>query len=164
MSTYRLQNLLSPRSVALVGASPRPGSVGRAVLHNIRKAKFKGDFGLVNTHYPEIDGLATVNSLGKLPFVPELVVITAPAAAAVGIIDEAGKRGAAGALIVSAGLLHGAGSLGRRTRRAEIWNAAVRAELPWHHDARRKPQCKFLRAHAGSGKSGADLSVGRHCR
>src|SRR5258708_29672685 len=104
MSTYRLQNLLSPRSVALVGASPRQGSVGRAILGNIRKARFKGEFGLVNTHYPEIDGLATVNSLGKLPFVPELVVITAPAAAVVGIIAEAGKRGAAGAFIVRPGL------------------------------------------------------------
>jgi acetyltransferase len=118
MSTYRLQNLLSPRSVALVGASPRPGSVGRAILHNIRKAKFKGDFGLVNTQYPEIDGVASVDSLGKLPYVPELVVITAPAAAVVGLIDEAGRRGAAGALIVSAGLGHGAGSLADAAERA----------------------------------------------
>jgi acetyltransferase len=118
MSTYRLKNLLSPRSVALVGASPRQGSVGRAILGNIRKARFKGEFGLVNTHYPEIDGVATVNSLGKLPFVPELVVITAPAAAVVGIIHEAGKRGAAGGLIVSAGLGHGAGSLADAAERA----------------------------------------------
>ena len=118
MSTYRLKNLLSPRSVALVGASPRQGSVGRAILGNIRKARFKGEFGLVNTHYPEIDGVATVNSLGKLPFVPELVVITARAAAVVGILDEAGKRGAAGALIVSAGLGHGAGSLAEAAERA----------------------------------------------
>jgi hypothetical protein len=79
MSTYRLKNLLSPRSVALVGASPRRGSVGRAILGNIHGAKFKGEFGLVNSHYAEIDGVATVPSLGKLPFVPELVVITAPA-------------------------------------------------------------------------------------
>ena len=43
MSTYRLKNLLSPRSVALVGASPRQGSVGRAILDNIRKAQFKGN-------------------------------------------------------------------------------------------------------------------------
>lgn len=63
MSTYRLQNLLSPRSVALVGGSPRQGSVGRAILGNIHKAKFKGDFGLVNAHYPEIDGVATVDSV-----------------------------------------------------------------------------------------------------
>lgn len=118
MSTYRLKNLLSPRSVALVGASPRRGSVGRAILGNILKAKFKGEFGLVNTHYPEIDGVVAVNSLGKLPFVPELVVITAPAAAVTGIIDDAGMCGAAGALIVTAGLGRGPGSLADATERA----------------------------------------------
>ena len=68
MSTYRLKNLLSPRSVALVGASPRQGSVGRAILGNIRKAKFKGEFGLVNSHYAEIDGVATVGSLEQIGF------------------------------------------------------------------------------------------------
>jgi acetyltransferase len=65
MSTYRLQNLLAPRSVALVGASPRQGSVGRAILGNIRKSKFKGAFGLVNSRYAEIDGVATVGSLSQ---------------------------------------------------------------------------------------------------
>jgi acetyltransferase len=118
MSTYRLKNLLSPRSVALVGASPRQGSVGRAILGNIHKAKFKGEFGLVNPHYAEIDGVAAVGSLGKLPFVPELVVITAPATAVGGIIEEAGKRGAAGALIITAGLGHGPGSLAEAAERA----------------------------------------------
>jgi acetyltransferase len=118
MSTYRLKNLLSPRSVALVGASPRPGSVGRAILGNIRKAKFKGDFGLVNPRFAEIDGVSAVGSLDKLPFVPELVVITAPATAVAGLIDEAGKRGAAGALIITAGLGHGAGSLADAAERA----------------------------------------------
>jgi acetyltransferase len=111
MSTYRLKNLLSPRSVALVGASPRQGSVGRAILENVRKAKFNGEFGLVNPRYAEIDGVAAVGSLGELAFVPELVVITTPATAVPGLVDEAGKRGAAGALIVTAGLGHGAGSL-----------------------------------------------------
>jgi acetyltransferase len=118
MSTYRLNNLLSPRSVALVGASPRQGSVGRAILGNIRKAQFKGEFGLVNSHYAEIDGAASVSSLDKLPFVPELAVITAPAAAVVGLIEEAGPRGVAGALIVSTGLGHGAGSLAEAAERA----------------------------------------------
>jgi len=117
MSTYHLKNLLSPRSVALVGASPRRGSVGRAILGNIHKANFKGQFGLVNSHYPEIDGVATVGSLSQLPFVPELVVITAPASAVAGLIDEAGKAGAAGALIISAGLGHGTGSLAEAAER-----------------------------------------------
>jgi acetyltransferase len=61
MSTYHLEHLLSPRSVALVGASPRQGSVGRAILRNIREAKFKGEFGLVNPRYAEIDGIAAVS-------------------------------------------------------------------------------------------------------
>jgi acetyltransferase len=118
MSTYHLKNLLSPRSVALVGGSPRQGSVGRAILGNIRRAKFKGDFGLVNPRYAEIDGVSAVGGLDKLPFAPELVVITAPATAVGGIIEEAGKRGAAGALIITAGLGHGPGSLAEAAERA----------------------------------------------
>jgi acetyltransferase len=118
MSTYRLKNLLAPRSLALVGASPRKGSVGQAVLHNIRSAKFKGAFGLVNMHYAEIDGVAAVKSLSQLPFVPELVVITTPAETVAGLIEEAGKLGAAGAVIISAGLGHGPGSLAEASRLA----------------------------------------------
>ena len=118
MSTYRLKNLLAPRSLALVGASPRQGSVGHAVLRNIRSAKFKGEFGLVNTHYPEIDGVATVASLSQLPFVPELVVITTPAATVAGLVEEAGRLGAAGAVIIPAGLGHGEGSFAEATERA----------------------------------------------
>jgi acetyltransferase len=117
MSTYRLKNLLLPRSVALVGASSRQGSVGRAILGNIGKANFQGEFGLVNPRHAEIDGVASVTRLDRLPFVPELVVITAPAAAVAGIVDEAGKRGAAGALIITAGLGHGTGSIADATER-----------------------------------------------
>src|SRR4051794_7484945 len=120
MSTYHLEHLLSPRSVALVGASPRQGSVGRAILRNIREAKFKGEFGLVNRRYAEIDGVAAVASLDKLSFVPELVVITAPATAVPGLIDESGQRGAAGALIVTAGLGHGPGSLADAAEHAAL--------------------------------------------
>jgi acetyltransferase len=118
MSIYRLKNLLAPRSVALVGASPRQGSVGRAILNNIGKAKFAGEFGLVNPRYSEIDGVATVASLSRLSFVPELVVLTAPAKSIAGLIDEAGRRGTAGAVIVSAGLGHGPGSLAEEAERA----------------------------------------------
>ena len=118
MSTYRLKNLLAPRSVALVGASPRQGSVGRAILNNIGKAKFNGEFALVNLRYSEIDGIATVGSLSKLPFMPELVVLTAPAKSIPGLIDEAGRRGTAGAVIVSAGLGHGPGSFAEEAEHA----------------------------------------------
>ncbi|MBA2397425.1 MAG: bifunctional acetate--CoA ligase family protein/GNAT family N-acetyltransferase, partial [Bradyrhizobium sp.] len=53
-----------------------------------------------------------------LPFVPELVVLTAPAKSIPGLIDEAGHRGTAGAVIVSAGLGHGPGSLAEEAEHA----------------------------------------------
>jgi acetyltransferase len=118
MSTYRLKQLLSPRSLALIGASPRRGSVGFAILRNIRAAGFKGEFGWVNSRYAAIDGFASVGRVDQLPFVPELVVITAPAAAIPDLIEQAGERGTIGAVIVSAGLGHGAGSLAEATERA----------------------------------------------
>ena len=166
MSTYRLKNLLSPHSVALVGASPRHGSVGRAILNNIRKAQFKGEFGLVNPRYHEIDGVATVGSIAKLAFAPELVVLTAPARTIAGLIDEAGRRGAAGARHCQCRARPWSGFAGgcSGARRAKIRHAADRPELPGHHDAGRQSQCELFRAYAGCGKSGADLAVRRHCR
>ena len=119
MSTYRLKNLLSPRSVALVGASPRQGSVGRAILGNIRKAKFKGEFGLVNPRYRR----DRRRRHGRQPRQIAVCARTrgdhrAGQRQLPDLIDEAGRRGAAGALIVSAGLGHGAGSLAEAAERA----------------------------------------------
>lgn len=118
MSIYRLQSVLAPRSVALVGASPRAGSVGHAVLQNIRGGGFEGLLGLVNPYRAEIDGTATVASLSQLPFAPELVVITAPAEAVPGLVEEAGRLGALGVIIITAGLGGGAGSLAEQVGRA----------------------------------------------
>ena len=52
MSTYRLDKLFSPRSVAVVGASPRATSAGHAVLRNLKASGFKGAIQLVNPRYP----------------------------------------------------------------------------------------------------------------
>jgi acetyltransferase len=57
MSNYRLDKLFSPRSVALVGASPRPGFLGHAVLANLRRANPSNPPWLVNPGHAEIDGL-----------------------------------------------------------------------------------------------------------
>jgi acetyltransferase len=118
MSTYRLNSLLAPGSVALVGASARRGSVGQAILKNIRASQFKGPFGVVNSRYPEIDGMPTVNRLAELPFAPELVIITTPARTIPEIVAEAGRLGVAGAIVVSTGLGQGAGSWAEAAERA----------------------------------------------
>src|ERR1700757_1465441 len=118
MSTYRLDQVLSPRAIALVGASSRSGSLGAAILKNLREAGFEGPIGLINPRHAEIAGFTATSSLSKLPFVPDLIVVTAPAAAILPIIDEAGQLGVAGAVIISAGLGHGEGSLADAAERA----------------------------------------------
>src|SRR5262245_29722514 len=62
--------------------------------------------------------MKTARRIDRLPFAPELVVASAPAREIPNIIDAAGKRGAAGAVIVSAGLGHGPGSISEATDRA----------------------------------------------
>ena len=111
MSTYRLDRLFSPRSVVVVGGSPRATSPGRAVLKNLRSAGFKGSIGLVNPRYDEIEGVRSVRTIDALPQAPDLLVIAAPAPSVPGIVAAAGQMGAATAIIITAGLGHGAGSL-----------------------------------------------------
>ncbi len=111
MSTYRLEKLFSPRSVAVVGGSPRETSPGRAVLRNLQDAGFQGTIGLVNPHYAEIEGVKAVRDLADLPQPPDLIVIAAPPQSVPGIVAAAGGRGTAAAIIITAGLGHGEGSL-----------------------------------------------------
>ena len=118
MSTYRLEKLFSPRSVAVVGASPRETSPGRAVLRNLRAAGFAGSIGLVNPHYDEIEGVRSVRTIRELPEAPDLLVIAAPPQSVPAIVAAAGERGTATAIIITAGLGHGAGSLAEACEKA----------------------------------------------
>jgi acetyltransferase len=118
VSTYRLNTLLAPRSVAVVGASPREGSLGRIALRNLREGGFAGPIHLVNPRHAEVDGVRAVPSLDALATPPDLLVVTAPAPAVPGIIAVAGKKGVAAAVIISAGLGHGPGSFAEAARTA----------------------------------------------
>ncbi|TVR11967.1 MAG: GNAT family N-acetyltransferase [Salinarimonadaceae bacterium] len=116
MSTYRLDKLFSPRSIALVGASPREGSLGRTVLRNLREGGFSGPIALVNPKHAKIDGLACVRDVADLDPVPDLIVVAAPPKAVPEIIERAGARGICVAIVITAGLGHGEGSLAEETR------------------------------------------------
>jgi acetyltransferase len=116
MSTYRLEKLFDPRSVALVGASPREGALGRTVLTNLREAGFLGPILLVNPKYREIDGVPCVARIEDLPQTPDLIVVVTPPATVPGIVRSAGLKGVAAAVIVTAGLGHGEGSLAEAVR------------------------------------------------
>jgi acetyltransferase len=118
MSTWRLDRLVAPRSLAIVGASPRERSLGRAVIRNVLAAKFPGPVHLVNPRHPEIEGLKTVASLDALSPPPDLVVITVPPAMVPAIVEAAGRNGSAAAVIITAGLGHGPGSLAEAAEQA----------------------------------------------
>jgi GNAT superfamily N-acetyltransferase len=88
-----LRHLLTPASVAVIGAGRRPGSVGRAILRNILSGGFSGAVYAVNPRGAELDGVACVPSVAALPEQVDLAVIAAPAAAVCGIAAECGRRG-----------------------------------------------------------------------
>jgi acyl-CoA synthetase (NDP forming)/RimJ/RimL family protein N-acetyltransferase len=99
-----LEPLFAPRSVAVVGASDRAGSVGRAILLNIRDAGFAGALHAVNPHAADIEGIPSVPSPAALPGAPDLAVVTVPAAAVLGVARECGQRGARSLVVITTGL------------------------------------------------------------
>jgi acetyltransferase len=118
MSTYRLDRFFNPRSVALIGGSPRKYSVGGAVLKNLRSAGFAGAIGLVNRNYREIEGVAAVKTINDLPITPDLAIIATPPASVPELIAAVGSRGCAAAIILTAGLGHGPGSISEAAEHA----------------------------------------------
>jgi acetyltransferase len=118
MSTYRLDRLFAPRSIAVVGASPRDTSPGRAVLKNLRCGGFAGAIHLVNPHYESIEGIAAVKSYEALPAAPDVAVIAVPPAAVAPIVRAAAARETAVAIILTAGLGHGTGSIAAECEQA----------------------------------------------
>ena len=111
MSTYRLGQLFAPRLIALVGGSPRATSPGRAVLKNLRSGGFAGAIHLVNPHYDSIEGVAAVKSYAAVPGTPDIAAIAVPPDAVATVVRDAAAKGTAAAIILTAGLGHGPGSI-----------------------------------------------------
>ena len=101
MESARLAPLFSPRAIALIGASDRPGSVGRAILSNL--ATFPGTVFAVSRTHREVLGRECHPSVDSLPVVPELAVIAIPACDVPRAIAECSAKGIAAAIVISAG-------------------------------------------------------------
>ncbi|HEX4006556.1 MAG TPA: bifunctional acetate--CoA ligase family protein/GNAT family N-acetyltransferase [Acidobacteriaceae bacterium] len=98
-----LTPIFSPKSVAVVGASERAGSVGCTVLTNLMDSPFGGPVWPVNPKRPTVLGLPAYKSIADLPGVPDLIVVTTPAASVPAIIQEAVDAGVPAGIIISAG-------------------------------------------------------------
>ena len=116
MSTYRLDKLFHPSGVAVVGASPRDGSLGGIVLGGLRQGGYQGALHAINPKHDAVFGIPCHASLGALATAPDLVIVATPAHAVADVIDDAIRIGAQTAIVLTSGLGHGAASLAETIR------------------------------------------------
>ncbi|AKN74507.1 CoA-binding protein [Streptomyces sp. PBH53] len=99
-----LTPLLLPEAVAVVGAGRTPGSVGRAILHQLHTGGYTGRLFAVNPAAHSILGVPCHPSVSALPRTPDLAVLAVPAAALPETAEECGRAGVRALLVVTAGL------------------------------------------------------------
>ena len=104
MSVRHLDRLLEPRSVAVIGASNRAGSVGATVWRNLRAGTFHGPIFAVNPKHATLDGEPVYATPAALPQPADLAVICTPPASVPELIAELGRLGTRAAVVMTAGL------------------------------------------------------------
>jgi acetate---CoA ligase (ADP-forming) len=112
-----VENLLSARSVAIVGASTK-GRWPSGIYRNLKAAKFPGNIYLINPNYTEIFDDKCYPNLAALPEAPEHLLMLIPTRAVLGTIEEAAKLGTKAATIYSAGFGEGDDAKGRERAQA----------------------------------------------
>src|SRR3712207_986707 len=98
-----LDAIFRPETVAVIGASDRPGSVGRTVMWNLVSNPFGGTVYPVNARRQNVLGIKAYPSVSEIPERVDLAVIAAPAPAVPQIMNECVEAGVEGAIIISAG-------------------------------------------------------------
>jgi len=97
-----LKRFFRPKTIAVIGASPKPGTVGRAITENLLNS-FKGRLFFINLKYDEIFGVKCYRSCSDLPEAPDLAIIAVPAKAVPEVIESCGRQGCEAAVVISAG-------------------------------------------------------------
>ncbi|MEO8485516.1 MAG: GNAT family N-acetyltransferase [Betaproteobacteria bacterium] len=98
---HNLRPLLAPASLALVGASERPGSIGRVVMENVASAGYVGVFHAVNPAHRTLLGQASWPSVTAIGAPVDLVVIAVPCAAVPGVIEDAARAKVKAAVLLT---------------------------------------------------------------
>ncbi len=98
-----LDSLFAPNAIAVIGATDRPGTVGRTLLENLRNASFHGRVYGVNPKRTEVLGLRCFSRIGDIPEKMDLAIIVTPAPTVPGVIGECVDAGVRAAVVISAG-------------------------------------------------------------
>ena len=110
-----MRPVFAPRSIAVIGASRRPGQLGREVLHNLRASGFTGALYAINPNADEIDGVRAYASLGDTGDQVELAIIAVPSELVESALDDCIENKVAAVVVISAGF----GEVGEEGRRRE---------------------------------------------
>ncbi|MCF8027824.1 MAG: bifunctional acetate--CoA ligase family protein/GNAT family N-acetyltransferase [Desulfobacteraceae bacterium] len=103
MSVLNLEKIFAPRSIAVIGASEKSGSVGTMVTNNLVNGGYKGRLYPVNPKYTHVSGQPAFKSVGDLPAAPDLVMIATPIETVAELVRQCMEKGAGGAMVLSAG-------------------------------------------------------------
>ena len=98
-----LDVFFSPKTVAVIGATEKPGTVGRTLLWNLVTNPFGGTVYPVNPQRPSVLGIKAYKSVSEIPEEIDLAVVVTPPPTIPGIIRECGENGVRGAIVISAG-------------------------------------------------------------
>ena len=123
MSIRNLDKMFHPRSVAVIGATDKPKSVGLALMTNLLKAGFGGPVLPVNPRTAAVHGIMAYKDVGALPLTPDLAVIATPPDTVPSLVAELGQRGTRAAVVLTAGFAEGEISAGKE-RTARLLAAA----------------------------------------
>ena len=123
-SAQGLDAIFAPASVAVIGASNRPGSVGNAVFQNILYGHFSGVIYPVNLKAKSVCGVRAYPTINDIPDQVDLAVVIVPAAMTKDVAVEAARKGVKGLIVISAGFKE-TGSEGERLEKelAEVCHA-----------------------------------------
>lgn len=95
----KLEEILNPKSIALIGASTREEMPGYALLNNLLKAGFPGKIFPVNLRHDTVQGMPAYSRIGKIPQKVDLAIISLRSALVAEVVEECGEAGAGGVMI-----------------------------------------------------------------
>jgi acetyl coenzyme A synthetase (ADP forming)-like protein len=112
-----IHRLLRPGSIAVVGASREPGSIGHGVFRNLIDGEFTGPVYPVNPHAGSVAGVRAYPSVGAIPDTVDLAIVATPAPTVLDVVEECAAAGVGGLVVISAGFAEVAGG---REREREV--------------------------------------------
>jgi len=125
MDRTLLDGLFKPKSIAVIGASAKPGKIGYTVVKNLLQDKFEGSIYPINPDGGEIQGLKCYPSILDVPGPVDAAAITIPAKIVAQALEECGKKGVKGLIVITSGF----SEIGRNDLEEEIVQIAHKHKM-----------------------------------